>query len=102
MGESNKPETGLQPIYQVIGFLDRHARFPLGSLLLGGLSAVYLANPTAGVLELIPDNLPFVGNLDEVSVTFLLVWSGANVVRWVRVRRAQRRARVSEKSEEER
>ena len=30
------------------------------------LSGVFLANPTLGVFEFLPDNLPFVGNLDEV------------------------------------
>ena len=32
------------------------------------LSAVYLLNFTLGIIE-IPDNLPFVGNLDEVVVS---------------------------------
>lgn len=36
---------------------------------------VYLLNPTAGVIELIPDNLPLVGNLDEGAAA-LLVWQG--------------------------
>lgn len=41
--------------------------------LLGALgAAVYLLNPTLGVFELLPDNLPGVGNLDEVAVTGLL------------------------------
>ena len=37
--------------------------------------AVYMLNPTAGVLELIPDNIPLVGNLDEGGAT-LAVWYG--------------------------
>jgi hypothetical protein len=36
---------------------------------------VYLLNPTAGLLELLPDNLPLVGNLDE-GVAMLLIWYG--------------------------
>ena len=36
---------------------------------------VYILNPTAGLLELIPDVTPFVGNLDEGGA-FLLVWYG--------------------------
>lgn len=40
---------------------------------IGLLSAVYLVNPTAGVFEFIPDNLPFVGNLDEATATTLLL-----------------------------
>jgi len=33
---------------------------------IGVVSALYLLNPTAGVLEFIPDNLPIIGNLDEM------------------------------------
>lgn len=39
------------------------------------LGVIYLLNPTAGVLEFIPDNLPLVGNLDE-GVAMLLIWYG--------------------------
>lgn len=39
------------------------------------LGLVYVINPTAGLLEFIPDNLPFVGNLDEGGA-FLLLWYG--------------------------
>ncbi|MBN1247163.1 MAG: DUF1232 domain-containing protein [Anaerolineae bacterium] len=39
------------------------------------LGAIYILNPTAGVLELLPDNLPFIGNLDE-GVAFALLWYG--------------------------
>lgn len=39
----------------------------------GALGAVYLINPTAGVFELIPDNLPFIGNLDEAAATMLVI-----------------------------
>jgi phage FluMu protein Com len=42
-------------------------------LILGLLSALYLFNPTAGFLELIPDNFPVIGNLDEVAATLLLL-----------------------------
>jgi hypothetical protein len=41
--------------------------------LAGVLGLVYLLNPTLGVLELIPDNLPIVGNLDE-GVATMLIW----------------------------
>jgi hypothetical protein len=39
------------------------------------LGFAYILNPTAGILELIPDNLPFVGNLDE-GVAFTMLWYG--------------------------
>ncbi len=102
MTEQQKPDLATHPIYQIIGYLDKRAPFPIGSMLLGALSIVYLLNPTGGIIELIPDNIPFLGNLDETTVAFLLVWSGANVVRWGRVRRAQRKARECEQSKEER
>ncbi|MDA3838756.1 MAG: DUF1232 domain-containing protein [Candidatus Delongbacteria bacterium] len=35
-------------------------------------SLVYIINPTFGVFELLPDNLPIVGNLDEAGVTYFL------------------------------
>jgi hypothetical protein len=37
------------------------------------VGALYLVNPTAGILELIPDNLPLTGNLDEAGATTLLI-----------------------------
>ena len=41
--------------------------------LAGLLSLVYLLNPGAGVFELIPDNFPIIGNLDEaVAVAIIL------------------------------
>ena len=41
--------------------------------LAGLLGLVYLINPTAGIFELIPDNLPFVGNLDEAAACALIL-----------------------------
>jgi len=42
--------------------------------LLGLVGLIYILNPTAGILELLPDNLPFVGNLDE-GVAFMFIWA---------------------------
>ncbi|MCF8721454.1 DUF1232 domain-containing protein [Nitrospina gracilis] len=39
----------------------------------GLLGLLYLINPTAGVFELIPDNLPLVGNLDEAAACALVL-----------------------------
>ncbi len=41
--------------------------------LIGVLSTIYILNPTAGFFELIPDNFPIVGNLDEAAATALLI-----------------------------
>lgn len=37
------------------------------------VAGVYLINPTLGVLEIIPDNLPIIGNLDEVTATTIVL-----------------------------
>ena len=42
-------------------------------LLLGILSAAYLANIGAGVVEIVPDNIPLIGNIDEAGATLLLL-----------------------------
>lgn len=39
------------------------------------IGVLYILNPTLGILELIPDNLPIIGNLDE-SVAVMLVLAG--------------------------
>ena len=58
----------------------------LREMLILGIAAflvIYLINPTAGFIELLPDNLPLVGNLDEATaVIFLLrilAYYGINV-----------------------
>ena len=43
--------------------------------LLAFLGAVYMLNPGAGIIELIPDNIPIIGNLDEGGA-MLAVWYG--------------------------
>lgn len=35
-------------------------------------SFIYLLNPTAGIVEFIPDNFPFLGNVDEGISSFIL------------------------------
>jgi len=37
------------------------------------IGILYILNPTAGVIELIPDNIPFVGNLDEAAAVLLVL-----------------------------
>ncbi len=44
-----------------------------GIFLLGLFSLIYLLNPTAGFFELIPDNIPLIGNLDEAAAMTLLL-----------------------------
>jgi uncharacterized membrane protein YkvA (DUF1232 family) len=40
---------------------------------MGAFALLYLINPSAGVFEIIPDNIPLVGNLDEGLATTLLL-----------------------------
>ena len=40
---------------------------------LGLVSAIYLFNPGAGWIELINDNIPIIGNLDEAAAAALLI-----------------------------
>lgn len=42
-------------------------------LVITGVAGLYLINPGAGVLELIPDVVPVLGNLDEATALALLV-----------------------------
>lgn len=39
------------------------------------IGMVYILNPGMGFVELIPDNLPLIGNLDE-GVAAFLIWYG--------------------------
>lgn len=44
-----------------------------GAGLVALLSVLYILNPTAGLFEILPDNLPFIGNLDEATAGALLL-----------------------------
>lgn len=46
----------------------------IGALLAIVAGGLYILNPGMGVLELLPDNAPLVGNLDEAGATALLLW----------------------------
>lgn len=43
--------------------------------ILAVIGLIYILNPTFGIFEFIPDNLPIIGNLDE-SVAVMLVLAG--------------------------
>ncbi|MFA5986181.1 MAG: DUF1232 domain-containing protein [Parcubacteria group bacterium] len=43
--------------------------------IIGVLAFLYLINPTAGLFEILPDNIPLIGNVDEVTATTLLLSS---------------------------
>lgn len=50
----------------------RGALATLAAIVVAIVSFVYLVNPTLGIFELLPDNLPLVGNLDEAFFTLAL------------------------------
>ena len=41
-------------------------------IFIGLISLFYLINPTGGFFEIIPDNFPVIGNLDEAAACALL------------------------------
>jgi uncharacterized membrane protein YkvA (DUF1232 family) len=43
------------------------------ALLGGALGILYILNPTAGLIEIIPDAIPFIGNLDEAAAMVLIL-----------------------------
>ena len=51
----------------------RRALKELVIIIVAIVATIYLLNPTAGFLELLPDNLPLVGNLDEAGAMVILV-----------------------------
>ena len=44
------------------------------AFIVSAAAIVYILNPTFGVYELLPDNMPIVGNLDEATATAILIW----------------------------
>jgi hypothetical protein len=51
-------------------------KFKLKSIfvaIIGVIAFLYLLNPGFGIFEIIPDNLPIIGNLDEVTAAWLLL-----------------------------
>jgi uncharacterized membrane protein YkvA (DUF1232 family) len=53
--------------------------FPIVGIVVGAVCLIYLINPTAGILEFIPDNLPIIGNLDEVAAATGLLGALASI-----------------------
>jgi uncharacterized membrane protein YkvA (DUF1232 family) len=47
-----------------------------GLIFLIGVGVLYILTPGAGIFELLPDNLPVIGNLDEAAATALVIWAG--------------------------
>lgn len=77
---------------ELIGEPEADSIWPKGALLsivIAVLCVIYIVNPTAGILEFIPDVLPIVGNLDEATATAGLLYalSELGVIPWKRKRK---------------
>jgi len=46
---------------------------PLFIIVIALASVLYILNPGAGIFELIPDNIPIIGNLDEASAVVIFL-----------------------------
>ena len=56
------------------------------------LGVLYMLNPTAGIFEFIPDNIPLIGNIDE-GVAFMLILAGlVEIFEGGKLRKAKRQA----------
>ena len=78
-----------------------------GVFLIMTLSGIYLLNPGMGVFAEIPDNLPIIGNIDEVAVTTILLaclaYFGIDLRRFFlggKMRQASGRVREEEEGQE--
>ncbi len=43
--------------------------------ILAAVGIIYILNPTSGIIELIPDNIPLIGNMDE-GVAVMMILAG--------------------------
>jgi hypothetical protein len=63
--------------------VDQVTHTPWGSYILLAVGAIYLLNPFFGI-DLIPDNLPIIGNLDEAGIAFMMFYI-ANNLGWLKL-----------------
>ena len=60
--------------------------------LFASLGVIYMLNPTAGIFEFIPDNIPLIGNIDE-GVAFMLILAGlVEIFEGSKLRKAKKQA----------
>ncbi len=62
------PSNTIQPPRKPLGFLGKCV-----AVLVIAVSTIALLNPTAGLIEALPDALPIIGNLDEAFFTLALI-----------------------------
>lgn len=59
--------------------LNLKLKWRLEYIIIMALMVAYLLNFTLGIIELIPDNAPLIGNIDEFIASVLLLWSAEKV-----------------------
>jgi uncharacterized membrane protein YkvA (DUF1232 family) len=64
------------------------------------LGVLYLLNPTFGVLEFIPDNLPIIGNMDEGVATMLILAGIVELIEGKKFRKTVNKEKVEKQSKE--
>lgn len=69
--------------------------------LMAAIGVIYLLNPTAGFFEFIPDNIPFVGNLDEGVAVMLILAGIVEAIEGKKYRKAKKNEPQAEQSAEE-
>ena len=74
MSESESPKA-IEPVVEVVEKAPPSTGRGILALVGGLIGGLYLLNPTAGLIELIPDNVPIIGNLDEAAATALLIFA---------------------------
>lgn len=77
---------------EIVDESNSESPWPSGALLsivIAVLCVIYIVNPTAGILEFLPDNIPIIGNLDEATATAGLLYalSELGVIPWKKKRK---------------
>ena len=72
---SNQPQNPRGKLGGITTPLSLRGISPWLVYVMAGLGLIYILNPTAGILELLPDNLPIIGNLDEAAAV-TMIWYG--------------------------
>ncbi|MFN2302485.1 MAG: hypothetical protein ACK2TV_02015 [Anaerolineales bacterium] len=65
------------------------------------LGGIYLLNPSFGLLELIPDNLPIIGNLDEGASVMMILAGIVQALEGRNSRAEQRKTQVVQEQPEQ-
>jgi hypothetical protein len=79
---------GVGAVAEAAQEIDRATKKPVGSIILLIACAIYLLNPLFG-FDLLPDNLPIVGNLDEAGATYLML-TAMSGLGWITLSRRRR------------